>query len=337
MNITVVTPAPPGSRKGNRITARRWAGLLRQLGHRVTLRQEYRAERCDLLVALHARRSYPAVEAYSRARPGRPIVVALTGTDLYDEIHTDRVARRALELASRLVVLQPLGVEELPHHLRGKTRVIYQSVEARIASVPARSGRDARPFEVCVLGHLRPVKDPFRTALASRLLPPSSKVRVLQVGAALSPDMAERARAEAAVNPRYRWLGDLPRWKALRTLARSRLLVLTSRMEGGANVISEAVTVGVPVVASDIAGTVGLLGRDYPGYFPVGDTRTLAELLRRAETDAGFYNSLNAWCRRLRPLFRPARERESWRRLLYELGSRGRQPAAGSRGGRSER
>jgi putative glycosyltransferase (TIGR04348 family) len=319
MNITVVTPAPAGSRKGNRITACRWARLLRQLGHRVAVRREYGGERCDLLVALHARLSFHAVEAFQRARPGRPIVIALTGTDLYDDFHTDPTVRQALELASRLVVLQPLGIKELPHHLRGKVRVIYQSVEARLARPRSRLRGDAHSFEVCVLGHLRPVKDPFRTALASRLLPPSSGVRVLHVGAALSPDMAEHARAEAAINPRYRWLGDLPRWKALRTLARSRLLVLTSRMEGGANALSEAIAVGVPVVASDIPGTVGLLGRDYPGYFPVGDTRALAEQLRRAETDPVFYNRLKAACRRLRVLFRPARERQSWRRLLREL------------------
>jgi putative glycosyltransferase (TIGR04348 family) len=315
MNITIVTPAPPGSRKGNRITARRWAALLRQLGHRVAVRQEYRGERCDLLVALHARRSFDAIEAFRRAHPECPVFLALTGTDLYDSIHTDPVARQALELATRLVVLQPLGVAELPRHLRGRARVIYQSTDAR-AGVP-----HPRPdwFEVCVLGHLRPVKDPFRTALAARLLPPSSRVRVLHFGAALTRDMAEQARAEQAVNPRYRWVGDRPRARVLRVLARSRLLVLTSRLEGGANVISEAIAAGVPVLASDIPGSVGLLGSGYPGYFPVGGTRALADLLYRAEADARFYNSLRAWCRRLRPLFRPARERQSWRRLLREL------------------
>jgi glycosyltransferase involved in cell wall biosynthesis len=153
-------------------------------------------------------------------------------------------------------------------------------------------------------------------------VPPSSRLRVLHVGAALSPDMAQRARAEAAVNPRYRWLGDLPRWKALRALARCRLLSLTSRLEGGANVVSEAIAAGVPVLASHIPGSVGLLGTAYPGYFPVGDTRALADLLHRAETDAAFYNHLKAWCRRLRPLVRPARERQSWRRLLRELEDR---------------
>jgi glycosyltransferase involved in cell wall biosynthesis len=338
MNITLVTPAPSGSRKGNRITARRWASLLRQLGHRVVVRQDYRGERCDLLVALHARHSAAAVGAFRSAHPDLPVVLALTGTDLYEAIHTDPIARQTLELASRLVVLQPLGIEELPERLRARARVIYQSAEAPGRSAeprrtavgpPSRGGQKVplgkrhlpRPglFEICVLGHLRPVKDPFRTALASRLLPPSSRLRVLHVGSALSPDMAEQARAEAAANPRYRWLGDLPRWKALRTLARSRLLVLTSRLEGGANVLSEAIAAGVPMLASHIPGSVGLLGADYPGFFPVGDTQALADLLHRAETDAAFYNSLKAWCRRLRPLVRPARERQSWRRLLGEL------------------
>jgi putative glycosyltransferase (TIGR04348 family) len=316
MNITLVTPAPPGSRKGNRVTALRWARLLRQLGHRVAVRGEYRGERCDLLIALHARRSAAAVEAYRAAHSDGPLVVALTGTDLYQDIRTDPTARRSLELASRLVVLQALGVEELPERLRGNVRVIYQSAEA--PRITPRCSRDW--FEVCVLGHLRPVKDPFRAAQASRRLPPSSRVRLLQVGAALSPGMAERAKAEAARNPRYRWLGDLPRGRALRVLARCRLLVLTSRLEGGANVVSEAIAVGVPVLSSRIAGSVGILGPDYPGYFPVGDTAELAALLSRAETDKRYYNSLKGWCRQLRPLVRPAREREGWRRLLRELG-----------------
>ncbi len=315
MKVTLVTPAPPGSRKGNRVTALRWARLLRQLGHRVAVRQDYRGQRCDVLVALHARRSAAAVEAYRADRPDGPLVVALTGTDVYQDIHADRAAARSLELASRLVVLQPLAVEELPARLRGKARVIYQSAEAP----PAAPRRRAGAFEVCVLGHLRPVKDPFRTAEAARLLPPSSRVRVIHVGAALSADMAARAAAEAAANPRYRWLGDLPRPRALRVLARCRLLALTSRLEGGANVISEAIAAGVPVLSSHIAGSRGILGADYPGYFPVGDTEALAALLSRAESDTRYYNELRARGRRLRPLVRPGRERQAWRRLLREL------------------
>jgi glycosyltransferase involved in cell wall biosynthesis len=113
-------------------------------------------------------------------------------------------------------------------------------------------------------------------------------------------------------------VGDLPRWQALRLLARCRLMVLSSRMEGGPNALSEALAASVPVVCSRVDGSVGLLGDDYPGYFTVGDTQALAALLRRAETDRAFYAALQARCRAAQPLVDPARERREWRELLRE-------------------
>jgi putative glycosyltransferase (TIGR04348 family) len=279
-----------------------------------------------MLVALHARRSFSSVERFRRDHPERPLILALTGTDLYGDLRADPRARQALDLASQLILLQPLGMEELPEPVRGKTRVIYQSA----TKAPGRIVPKTRVFEVCVLGHLRPVKDPLRAAAAARLLPESSRIQIVHAGAALSPEMQEAARAEAAANPRYRWLGELPRWQALRVLARSRLMVLSSQMEGGANVISEAVVAGVPVLASRIPGSIGLLNPEYPGYFPVGDTRGLADLLRRAETDARFYTALKLWCAGLAPMFDPARERESWMRLIHDVSVAGREIPAGA-------
>jgi putative glycosyltransferase (TIGR04348 family) len=269
----------------------------------------------DLMVALHARRSAASIERFHREHPDALLIVALTGTDLYGDIKTSHAARKSLELASRLVVLQPLGLRELPKHLRRKTRVIYQSVKKPRA--PVRPLK--RTFEVCVIGHLRPVKDPFRTAMAARQLPPSSRIRVTHLGAALSKAMSVRARKEMQRNRRYRWLGEVPRAKALRILARSHLLVLTSRLEGGANVVSEALAAGVPIVSSRIAGSIGILGSDYPGYFPVGDTRALAAMLGRAECDRQFYRSLKDRCQRRAPLVTPARERLAWKGLLSEF------------------
>jgi glycosyltransferase involved in cell wall biosynthesis len=198
--------------------------------------------------------------------------------------------------------------------MQAKARVIYQSC-------PPLARRRPRPdeWEVTVLGHLRRVKDPFRTALAARLLPAESQIRVVQLGAALTSAIARRAAQEATDNPRYRWLGDLPRPAALRRLAHSRLTVVTSRLEGGPNAISEALAAGVPVIASRISGAVGMLGEDYPGYFPVGDTQALADLLALAERDRSFYRRLEAACRKKRFLVSPAREVAAWKALLAEL------------------
>ncbi|HEY3122057.1 MAG TPA: selenoneine biosynthesis selenosugar synthase SenB [Vicinamibacteria bacterium] len=315
LRIGLVTPAPRRSKSGNRVTALRWARLLRELGHRVAVEVDYRGQPWDVLIALHARKSARSIQRFTRARPGAPVVLALTGTDLYGDIRTSKAARRSLALATRVVVLQPRGLDALPPGLRRKARVILQSARAP----RGRSRRRPDVFETCVLAHLRPVKEPLLAARASRLLPAASRVRILHAGAALDQGVARRARAEQAKSARYRWLGERPRARALALLARCRLLVVTSRLEGGANVVSEAIAAGVPVLSTRIDGSVGILGARYPGYFPVGDARALARLLRRAEADGRFYRDLRERCRRLRPLVDPARERRSWKALLREL------------------
>jgi putative glycosyltransferase (TIGR04348 family) len=280
---------------------------------------EYAGEDCQVLVALHAIKSAGSVERFARDHPGRPVVVAITGTDIYADGGGLETAQRIARSANRVVFLrEPLGADL--ERLFGtpvppKYRVIVQSAEQ-----PAvRREPPADRFEVCVLGHLRPVKDPFRAAKAVRLLPPVSRIQVVQVGAALSSEMEAQARAEQADNPRYQWVEELPRADALHLLSGCRLLALTSVNEGGPSAVSEALACGVPVVSSRIEGVVGLLGAGYPGYFTVGDTAALADLLRRCETDGPFYRELSEWCEGKRPLIDPAHEAENWRELLAEL------------------
>ena len=121
---------------------------------------------------------------------------------------------------------------------------------------------------------------------------------------------------EQIENHRYRWLGELSRRDSRRIVASSRAVALTSLMEGGANVISEAVADGVPVIASRIEGSVGLLGEEYPGFFDAGDTRSLASLISRHELDDSFSRELKEACLKVKPLFDPEHELQSWKQLL---------------------
>jgi putative glycosyltransferase (TIGR04348 family) len=315
VRVALICPAPPGSRLGNRITALRWQRMLRELGHAPFIATELGTRDCGLLVALHARRSAEAVQLSRQQHPERPIIVALTGTDLYRDIHRDASAKRSLELADRLIVLHSGGADELPLRLRVKVQVVPQSAQS-----PRRPPRRSiGAFEVAVVGHLRPEKDPLRTALAARLLPADSRIVVLHAGQALDDEIRRAADAEQQQNGRYRWLGELPRWRARALIARCRVLSLTSEMEGGANVLSEALAAGTPVLASRIACSEAILGADYPGLFPFGSTRALARLLERVERDSGFLGELARRCRARRSLVSPAKEKAAWKSLLRDL------------------
>ncbi|NWG86721.1 MAG: TIGR04348 family glycosyltransferase [Hydrogenophilaceae bacterium] len=313
MRIALITPYLPAARNGNANTALRWARCLRAAGHRVTMALEWDGADCELMVALHARRSAASIRRFAEAHPGRPLIVVLTGTDLYRDIRSDVAAQRSLQLATRLVVLQENGPDELAPEYRAKARVIYQSAP-RLKPAP----RPQRHFEVSVVAHLREEKDPLRAAYAAALLPVDSRIRIRHIGQVLSPEWAAEAERCAQATPRWQWLGMRGHGETRRRIARSHLLVNSSQMEGGAIVVLEAITAGVPVLASGIPGNVGMLGLDYAGYFPLGDEAALAALLRRAETEPGFYALLQQQCAARAPLFEPALECAAIDKLINE-------------------
>jgi len=316
--VCIVTPAPPASRAGNRNTALRWARILRRLGCRVVIETHWGGRPCDLLVALHARKSRPSLVDFRARYPARPAVLALTGTDLYRDIREDEEAAGALDLADRLIVLQEEALDPLAAAQRRKARVIHQSFEATLRHAPP-----TRSFRACVLGHLREEKDPFLVVAALRLMA-GEALEVVHAGAALGAGMARDAKRHMRADPRYLWLGELPHWRAMRLLSRSHVMVISSLMEGGAHVVSEAIALGVPVIASDIPGNRGLLGKSYPALFPAGDPASLAVLIRRAMNEPDCLRRLGRAVRQKRHLVDPRAEERAWRALLDELGLCGR-------------
>jgi putative glycosyltransferase (TIGR04348 family) len=309
--VAIITPYLKRANNGNWHTAARWARMLAPQFH-VRLMRQWRGMPCDVLIALHARRSAASIAAFAAAHPERPLLVVLTGTDLYRDIKVDPDAQRSLELASKLIVLNELGDEALPARLRDKAALVLQSARPL---APGR--RSVRTFDVAVVGHLRDEKDPLTAMRSAALLPPDSRVRMLHVGAPLDPALGKAARAAARANPRYRWLGALPRERARQLMRNAHVLLHPSKIEGGAHVIVEAIQACTPVIASDCDGNSGMLGRAYPGMFPVGDAKAAAALLHRAETDARFYRVLVRACRQRAALFDPQREKRTLQLLVH--------------------
>lgn len=269
---------------------------------------------CDLLIALHAKRSAPSVAQFHDQFPDRRLIVAITGTDLYRD-GQQRVTQQTLRLADKLIVLQEATRAELTTTLRRKTHVIHQSA----APLQLRRPLFRRAKPVLVAGHLRTLKDPLRAAYAVRHLPASSQIIVHHYGGVLEPAWLPRVEAEDRRNDRYQWHGEIPRYALRRKLAQSWLTVLSSRMEGGANVLTEAIVNGTPALTTRISGSMGILGAAYEGYFDVADTQGLSRLLRQCEEDPAFYQQLADHVQQRASLFRPAQETQAWRKLLAEL------------------
>lgn len=315
MEILIITPASPGSLHGNRTTADRWAKILSRLGHHVQIEQTYTRQNPDILIALHAWRSANSIQQFTQDHPHRPLILALTGTDINHYINTDtEIVNRSLDCANFLITLNEVSKMQLSSAHQSKCITIVQSSEvARKREFPRKH------FNISVSGHLRAEKDPLRTAIAVRSLPSFSKIHVLHFGHAHTPAWAHRARFETARNRRYQWLGGLKQQQWFSQLQRSQLMVLSSLQEGGANVISEALTAQRPILASYIPGNIGLLGENYPGYFDAGDTLALRNLLLKSENDAKFFSTLTLACLKRQPLFSASHEQACWRRLLAQI------------------
>ena len=337
--VVIVTPALADANNGNWQTAQRWQQLLSQ-AYKVRLVQQWpdtaASEQDAALLALHARRSAASVSAWATAHgaacdaPG--LAVVLTGTDLYRDIQRDPAAQQSLVLAKRLVVLQERGPDELAAALRPKTRVIFQSTAARPTLV-----KPASQLRAVMVGHLRDEKSPQTLFAAARLLRDEQQIFIDHIGEALQPSLGDEARATAAACPQYRWLGGLSHEDTRRRIQRAHVLVHTSRIEGGAHVIMEALCSGTPVLASRIPGNQGMLGEDYAGFFDAGDAEALAGLLRRCRqgqaslspaTGPGsaqeplhddWLARLNAQCAQRAHLFTPDAERAALLQLITEL------------------
>lgn len=309
--MLLVTPYLADANNGNWRTAARWARLLAPAYRSILQAPDAPVngrprELAVAMIALHARRSRKAIDTWKATRPDRALIVALTGTDLYRDVPAGNAdACRSLSDADRLIVLQPDALRHLPEPVRDKADVVYQSARA-LAPFPRKA---ADRLHCLLVAHLRDEKDPRTVFDAWRRLPRVVPAMLSIIGAALDPALGDAAHALAADDPRVRVLGPRPHAWTRQAIKRAHLLIVSSRMEGGANVVVEAVTAGTPVVASRMSGNLGMLGDQYPGYFEVGDAAGLAGVVEHAHRDRGFFASLHTACAARASQFTPEAER----------------------------
>ncbi len=312
-SLVIVTPALAAANNGNWQTAHRWARML-QPAYRVGLTDRWSGGDESLMIALHARRSAASIQAWRAAQAHRPLMLVLTGTDLYRDIDNDAQAQHSLALADALVVLNEMGPQRLPEDMRDKAHIILQSCTKR-----APMHRTDRHLRALMVGHLRNEKDPRTYWRAAQRLAPRTDLLFDHIGDALDPGLGTEAKALAHAHPRFRWLGGLPHGTVRRRIQAAHVLVHASRMEGGAHVVIEAIRSGTPVVASRIDGNLGLLGKDYEGLFEPGDDAALAALLASARDDPSILPRMSGQLAKRSALFEPEAERAALHHLVGSL------------------
>ncbi len=317
--IDIASPYPLSRNGGNGRTVERYERFLQEAGYSVQVLLPGEEPLGDILIALHAGRSLEAVREYRLREAVGGCAVVLTGTDLYQDLpRGERGVLESLEKADLLVGLHRGVAADLPEEFRSKLRVIVQSAVAPPEKTrPVGAGLE--DLVVLVPSHLREVKDPLLPARAVRGLPAESRIQVFLMGDALEENWGELALKEERYNPRFHWLRGRSHAEALSLIAGSDVVVIPSRSEGAANVLSEAIACGVPVLGSQIPGNVGILG-DEPGpYFSVGDAEEMAIQLLHFERDERFRERLRDRVSALQETVSPGREKEALVSLVQEL------------------
>lgn len=322
--ILVASPYATDASRGNSVSARRIAGILEEIGHQAQHVEGTSNDAHDgaLMIALHARKSAPAMRAFKAAYPERPLIVLLTGSDLHADLLTTSKRRdtvmESIQQAECLVVCQEGSLRDIPDSFRDKAMVVPKSVNVRVSQW--QPAAEQVPFKVILASHLRPAKDPLLITQAVTQLPKASRIEVLHFGEAESATLGKAAEsATQHLQPRYQWKGPVARDAVMQALATAHVALNTSKVEGGANALAEPLVMGVPCIATAIAANEGMLGADHPGLFPVVDSKALAEMLWRAESDPAFYHDLMEASRAQGPGFTREAERHGWSALLTDL------------------
>ncbi len=315
-DVLIHSPFPQETGQGNSVTAERMQLIMRSAGigaHIETVTYQGGDAKC--LVALNAWRSAGVVAEFDRRHNDRQIVVLVTGSDINhpemgDENSDTRVT---MERADALVTLHDADLKALPENLQHKSICIYPSVSLP-TGIKHREPLEDR-MDVVMAGNIRAVKNPQLAVEVGALLPSDSPIFINSYGDASDQLATEMTHASAEVK-HFNWCGKLDHATLIEKMVRAQLLLNTSTIEGGANAICEAVTMGLPVIASDIRGNVGMLGEDYLGLFPNGDAQAAVGLLQRCVTELSFYQELKKQVAQRAPLFDFATESSAWLDLI---------------------
>lgn len=252
-----------------------------------------RSLRPDIALSAIAGSNFKLALAAQAARTRTPLIFSYHGFEEHKTGRLSWLTYKSLPMLSRAAARIVAVSDGLKEHLaenfgarRDRLVRIYNPV-AFPAPAPGldASALAARSDTIIAVGRLVPDKDLATLIAAFSVLDrPSSRLEILGEGperAALEALVAERGLAERVT---FRGFVAEP-WAAYGS---AKCLALSSRTEAFGNVVVEALSQGLPVVATDCAGPAEILdhGR-YGAIVPRGDVAALAGALAAALDNPG--------------------------------------------------
>lgn len=315
MDILILCPIINALETGLYTTARRWETIFRQLGHNVRIASPSDAvTETDILVALNPVRCSSYLEDLPLSET--PLIVVLTGTDIYNELKKKPNFYRHLESARVLIGLHPGITEEVPERYRSKLRVIVQSAPNQ----KSRPQNNILYGQAIFIANLRYFKRPMTVFAAACALNENVNINITHIGDIVDDEYHFWSQPEFHKTvPRYNWLGAKTREDTASALASSDVMLIASSTEGGSNVQSEAISAGVPIISSRNRCVESLLGSDYPGLFDTDNHHQLACLIEKFFVDHSFRELLKSNVSRASYQFSYDLEVEKWKNVIQEI------------------
>jgi glycosyltransferase involved in cell wall biosynthesis len=219
-----------------------------------------------------------------------PVVITSLQNTFFGGIHRDIVLRLTDCLTTLNVPNSNCGARALIRRrvaARSKTVVIWNGIDVvqwnRDARIPGDSANDPRrepgAFHWMAVGRLEPQKDYSTLLAACQILGKgTTSFRLWIAGSGPLNDQLREELRRRSLEAIVKFIGrrsDIPS-----LLARSDAFVLSSAWEGSPNVVLEAMTVGLPVVATAVGGVPELIKQNETGYLvPPQEPESLANAM----------------------------------------------------------
>jgi glycosyltransferase involved in cell wall biosynthesis len=347
MKLALITPCFYPFVRGNAVTVRRIEKNLVSNGCEVrvfpldtiTAEDTLKGVKCfdaDIIHAFHGHTGGRVARLIGETL-GKPYVITLTGTDVYEALQDSRREGTVLSLngAAAIVAfhesMERRLLEDLPA-LSGRTSIIAQGVDIPVCNhfhhnefKPAEGD-----FVILLPAGLRPVKNVvFGLPLMAGLHEKGARLYFVLIGPILHRGYAAEVLAEMERYPFAHYFGEVGH-KAIGWFYEHADIVLnTSSFEGGmANTVLEAMLVGRTVLGANIEGNRSVIRDDFSGLLYNGESDFL-EKLERLMGDASLRERLGRNARNfVLENFPPEKEAMSYLRLYERVLGRSAEPGS---------